>query len=98
MPQGTLPSQYVDERRSGGLTGLSGLATYWERQHPAGGGWGCGGAVLQAHVLPPRWRRSRESCMLPDRPWERQHPAGRGGWWGWRRRLASQRPAPKSTT
>ena len=40
MSEGTLPSQYVEERRSGGLTGLSGLAIYWERQHPAGGGWG----------------------------------------------------------
>ena len=158
MSEGTLLSQYVEERRSGGLTGLSGLAINWERQHPAGGGWGVetpsckprscrqdggapgsrpccpiapgsasnllavvggwrrrlpsqgpapkmaalpvvvhaarsplgapalcwrwlggGDAVLQANVMPPRSRRSRESCMLPDRPWERQHCAG-GGW------------------
>ena len=158
MSEGTLLSQYVEERRSGGLTGLSGLAINWERQHPASGGWGVetpsskprscpqdggapgsrpccpiapgsasivlavvggwrrrlasqryaakiaalpgvvhaarsplgapalcwrwlggGDAVLQANVMPPRSRRSRELWVLPDRPWEHQQLAGRGG-------------------
>ena len=91
---GMEPSSYqpMSCRQDGGAPGSRGcclIAPVSASILLAVGGGGDGAVVLPANVLPPRWRSSRESWVLPDRPWERQHPAGGGRWWGWRRSLAS---------